>query len=251
VYRTDDFGATWRAIAATLPPAAPANVLVEDHANPSLLFLGTDRGLFASIDAGARWVPFQSNMPVVPVRDLVIHPRENDLVAGTYGRGVWVADITPLQQISGEVLASDVHLFAPEPKGLRIETAWGNYRLFGDDVLATQNEPNGMPIVYWQRDAASGPVTIRVSDAGGRVVFTAGQTAGTGLQRALWNLRVQAERSAGRGAGRGGRGGGGAPAPPGNYTITLEAAGRTLTQTATVKPSVMLPRISGPGHSGR
>ena len=108
-----------------------------------------------------------------------------------------------------------------------------------------------MPIVYWQRDASSGPVTIRVSDAGGRVVFTAGPPAGTGLQRALWNLRVQPEGTAGRGAGRGGRGGGGAPAPPGNYTITLEAAGRTLTQTATVKPSVMLPRISGLGNSGR
>jgi hypothetical protein len=209
--------------------------------------------LFASIDAGTRWVPFRSNMPIVPVRDLVIHPRENDLVAGTYGRGVWIADITPLQQISGEVLASDVHLFAPEPKGLRIETAWGNYRLFGDDVLATPNEPNGMPIVYWQRNASSGPVMIRVSDAGGRVVFSAEQAAGMGLQRAFWNLRVQPERTAGRGAGRGGRGGGGGgtPAAPGTYTITLEAAGRTLTQTATVKPPVMLPRISGPGNGGR
>jgi hypothetical protein len=114
-------------------------------------------------------------------------------------------------------------------------------------VLATPNEPNGMPIVYWQRDASSGPVTIRVSDAGGRLVFTAEQPAGTGLRRALWNLRVQPQQP----AGRGGRGGGGVPAPPGNYTITLEAAGQTLTQTATVKPPVMLPRISGPGTSER
>jgi hypothetical protein len=94
-------------------------------------------------------------------------------------------------------------------------------------------------------------VTIRVSDAEGRIVFTSELPAGTGLQRALWNLRVQPERPAGRGGGRGGRGGGGAPAAPGNYTITLEAAGRTLTQPATVKPSVMLPRISGSGTGER
>jgi photosystem II stability/assembly factor-like uncharacterized protein len=129
VYRTDDYGASWRAISASLPAAAPANVIVEDPVNASLLFLGTD-----------------------------IHPREHDLVVGTHGRGVWVADITPLQQMSDEVLARDLHLFAPEAKGLRIETGWGNYRLYGDQVLATPNEPNGMPIVYWQRDPSSGPV---------------------------------------------------------------------------------------------
>jgi photosystem II stability/assembly factor-like uncharacterized protein len=248
VYRTDDFGASWRPMTASLPPAAPANVIVEDHANPSLLFLGTDRGLFASLDAGARWAPFRANMPLVPVRDLVIHPRENDLVVGTHGRGVWVADITPLQQMSEEVLGRDVHLFTPEAKGLRIETNWGNYRLFGDDVLSTPNEPNGMAIVYWQREASSGPVTIRVADAGDRTVFTAERPAATGVQHVIWNLRT-AGAGPGRGGGRGG--GGGAPVPAGDYTVTLEAGGRTLSQPATVKPPVALPRISGPGTPRR
>jgi photosystem II stability/assembly factor-like uncharacterized protein len=239
VYRTDDFGASWRAITASLPAAAPANVIVEDPVNASLLFLGTDRGLFASIDAGARWVPFRSNMPIVPVRDLVIHPREQDLVVGTHGRGVWVADITPLQQMSEEVLARDLHLFAPEAKGLRIESDWGNYRLYGDQVLATPNEPNGMPIVYWQRGASAGPVAIRVTDAAGRSVFTSERPSGAGLQRVIWNLRVQTP-----GGGRGG----GAPVPPGEYSVTIESGGRTATQLATVKPPVALPRISGPAR---
>jgi photosystem II stability/assembly factor-like uncharacterized protein len=241
VYRTDDFGASWRAIAATLPTAASANVIVEDHVNRSLLFLGTDRGLFASVDAGATWVPFQSNMPVVPVRDLVIHPRENDLVVGTHGRGLWVTDITPLQQWSPEVLSVPVHLFAPEPKGFRIESDWGNYRLYGDDILATPNEPNGMPIVFWQRDAGSGPATIRIADADGQTVFTQQVPAGAGMRRVLWNLRVQSGGAGGRG---GGRGGGGALAPAGTYQVTLESGGQIQSQSATVKPPVSLPRIS-------
>lgn len=242
VYRTDDYGASWRAMTASLPAAAPANVIVEDPVHASLLFLGTDRGLFASVDAGTRWVPFRSNMPIVPVRDLVVHPREHDLVVGTHGRGVWVADITPLQQMSEEVLARDLHLFAPEARALRIESDWGNYRLYGDQVLATPNEPNGMPIVYWQREASSGPVTIRVTDASGRLVFASERPSGAGLQRVLWNLRVQPP-----GGGRGGgRGGGGAPVPPGQYTVTIESGPRTLTQPATVRPPVALPRISGP-----
>jgi photosystem II stability/assembly factor-like uncharacterized protein len=247
VYRTDDFGASWRAIAATLPDHAPANVIVEDHTNASLLFLGTDRGLFASVDTGATWTPFQANMPVVPVRDLVIHPRENDLVVGTHGRGAWIADVTPLQQMSEEVLAEPFHLFAPEPKGLRVESGWGNYRLYGDDVLMTPNEPNGLPIWFWQRDAAGGPATIRVTNAAGEVVYQTALEAGAGLRRAFWNLRVSAGggRGGGRGAGRGGGGGrGGAEAAPGQYTVTLEAGGRTFTQPATVKPPVSLPRIA-------
>ncbi len=244
VYRTDDFGASWRAITATLPTAASANVIVEDHVNRSLLFLGTDRGLFASVDAGATWVPFQSNMPIVPVRDLVIHPRENDLVVGTHGRGLWVTDITPLQQWSSDVLSAPVHLFTPEPKGLRIESDWGNYRLYGDDILATPNEPNGMSIVFWQRDAGSGPVTIRVNNAEGQTVFTEQVPAGTGMRRVLWNLRVQSGGAGGAAVGRGGRGGGGALAPSGTYQVTLEAGGQTQARTATVKPPVALPRIS-------
>ena len=84
-------------------------------------------------------------MPVVPVRDMVIHPRENDLVVGTHGRGAYVTDITPLQQLTGEVLASDFHLFTPEAKGARVESGWGNFRFFGWRHVTTRNEPNPPP----------------------------------------------------------------------------------------------------------
>ena len=255
VYRTDDFGATWRAITTTLPANAPANVIVEAPESPSVLFLGTDRGLFASVNAGESWAPFQSNMPIVPVRDLVVHPRENDLVVGTHGRGLWIADVTPVLQMSADVLEEPIHLFAPEPKGPRIESGWGNYRLDGDNVLMTPNEPNGVFIWFWQRDASAGPATLRVTSAAGETVWETQVEAGAGLRRAFWNLRAsgQATGRGGRGAGSGqaGRGGGfgrggrgGAQAEPGQYTVTLEAGGRTFTQPLIVKPPVSLPRIA-------
>lgn len=243
VFVTEDFGATWRRLTATLPANAPANVIVEDARHRSLLFLGTDRGLFASIDRGATWVPFQANMPVVPVKDLVIHPREHDLIVGTHGRGLWVTDVSVLQETTPEVVAKPRHLFAPEAKGLRIESGWGNYEMSGDDVLATPNEPNGMPIVVWQGPGATGPATVRVTDAAGQVVFSQAVPAGVGLRRVVWPLRVAPAGAAG--GGRGGGRGGGVPAPAGTYTVTLEAGSERQTQTATVKAPVAPRRISG------
>ena len=231
VFRTDDFGATWQSLSATLPASAPANVIIEDAKNASLLFLGTDRGLFASIDGGARWVLMKANMPIVPVRDLIIHPRENDLVVGTHGRGLFLTDITPLQEMTEQVLAKPVHLFGIEPKGMRVESGWGNYRLFGDDILNTPNEPNGMSIAYHQRDAT--PVTITITNAAGATVRTLQQPAGTGLQRVLWNLRDAQNQQV----------------QPGTYTVTLTAGGAREVRQAVVKPDVVLPRLDAfPGR---
>lgn len=245
VFVTEDFGATWRRLMATLPSNAPANVIVEDARNASLLFLGTDRGLFATIDRGATWTPFQANMPIVPVKDLVIHPRENDLIVGTHGRAIWVTDVSVLQETTPEVVSKRLHLFEPEAKGLRIESGWGNYQMNGDDVLTTPNEVNGMTIAVWQRDAGGTPATVRVTDAGGQVVFSQQVPAGAGLRRVVWPLRVAPAGAAGGGRGGGGRGGGGAPAPPGTYTVTLEAGTERQSRPAVVKPPVAVPRISG------
>ena len=96
---TDDFGATWTSIAANLPNE-PINVIFEDLKNPNLLFVGNDTGVFVSIDRGARWVKMNNNMPNIPVHDLLVHPRDHDLVLGSYGRDFWITNIAPLQELN-------------------------------------------------------------------------------------------------------------------------------------------------------
>ena len=225
VYRTDDYGATWKALATSLTAAA-AHVLAEDVRNANLLFLGTDHGLFVSIDGGVQWTRFQSNLAPAPVRDLIVHPRENDLVVGTHGRSVWIADIAPLQEITEELLARRAHLFAVEPKGWRVESGWGNYRLYGDRALMTPNEPNGISIAYYQRDAADGAARVRITDASGTVVRTLPGPAGSGIRRIVWNLRNEQNRMV----------------EAGLYTATLELKDVTLTEPVRVQPSVVVPR---------
>jgi hypothetical protein len=227
VYRTSDWGASWQPITAGLDEAS-ANVIAEDHRNPRLLFLGTDHGLFTSIDGGAQWVAMQSNMPIVPVRDLIVHPHENDLVVGTHGRGVFVTDITPLQQITEQVLASETHLFEPEPKGLRVESGWGNYRLFGYRHITTPNEPNGVLLDVYRSGASTSPLALRITDATGNTVRTLQiePWAEAGIQRVVWNLRDD-ERQ---------------PVEPREYTVTLEADGASQTVTVRVESPVILPR---------
>jgi hypothetical protein len=225
VFRTDDYGETWRSLAGDLPRAS-ANVLVQDRKNADLLFLGTDHGLFASVDAGVSWTAFQGDMPVVPVRDLVIHPRENDLVVGTHGRGAFVTDITPLRELTPAILSSDLHLFAPEHKGLRVESGWGNFRLFGWRHVTTPNEPNGVLLDVYQGRPGADTLDLVIRDGGGAVVRTLEEQGAVGLHRVVWDLRDEDRH----------------PVSPGSYSVTLEAGGGTQHRILTVKPPVVLPR---------
>src|SRR5688572_22890945 len=109
LFKTEDFGATWTSISSNLPNE-PINVVYEDHRNPNLLFVGNDHGAYVSIDRGVRWVKMNNNMPNIAIHDLLVHPRENDLILGSYGRGLWVTNIAPLQELSPAVLNADVHL---------------------------------------------------------------------------------------------------------------------------------------------
>lgn len=225
LYKTTDFGATWTVVSGNLPDA-PINVIVEDRENPDLLFVGTDRGVHVSIDAGRRWVALQNNMPAVVVRDLVVHAREDDLVAGTYGRGIFITDISPLQELTAEVLARDVHLFDIEPQGRRIESGWGNYSLYGDRHVVTPNEPNGLTIYYYLKDPAPERVRITVTDRAGTPVRTLEGESGAGINRVLWDLRDAEEEWV----------------APGEYTVTLVSGPHTRTRTAPVQEPVHLPR---------
>jgi hypothetical protein len=252
LYKTTDYGATWTKISANLPTGA-VNVVVQDRKNRNLLFVGTDMGVFVSIDGAASWTRFKSNLPTVAVHDLLIHPRENDLVLGTYGRGFWTGDISPLQDLSPDTFKQNVHLFDIEP---RTHYGFGNqgmnYRLFGDKYISVPNEFDGMIINYWVKEAASAPARITITDVSGRQVAQLTGQARAGLNRVQWGLNEIAAPPAGApaaAAGRGGRaggagagggrgGGGGSLVAPGDYLVTLEIGAEKQTKVGKVRERI-------------
>lgn len=230
LYKTADYGETWTALNAGLPEK-PINVVIQDRKNADLLFVGTEQGVYVSIDGGRKWVPFKNNMPWVKVTDLVIHPRENDLVVATYGRGLFVTDITPLRELNENVLGQDVFLFEIEPKVQRIYGGIGNYQLLGDSHPMTPNEPNAVVINYYLKEKAAAKVNIRVTDPYGKVLREINGKGEAGMNTAQWDMRVP--RPQGQAPGFGGFGGG-AMVDPGEYVVILEIGDKTFTKKALI-----------------
>src|SRR5262245_19083100 len=234
LYRTTDFAATWTSISSNLP-ARTINVIVEDYRNQNLLFVGNDIGVYCSIDGGRRWAPLRANMPTVPVHDLIIHPRECDLVAGTYGRGIWITNVAPLRELNETVLNEDAHFFAVQPRARRNEGALGGYRLTGDRHAITPNDLNGLSLVYYLKVDAKSKVTITVYRADRSVIRTIEGPGKAGINSIAWNLgglntQFAPDESQLR------PGGVSAAVPPGEYEVTLQVEERKLTQRAVVRP---------------
>ena len=233
LFRTSDFGTTWTSIGDGLPDA-PINVVVQDGTNPNLLVIGNDLGVWVTIDGGERWQRMKADLPTVAVHDLTIHPRENDLVLGTYGRGVFIGDISPLRELSDEVLAAPFHLFEIEPRPYYGFRALGNFHLFGHRYLEVPNEPDGLVINYWLRDAHAGGATAVVTDISGEQIARLEGPSDAGLNRILWNMRPGSGGERGGRGGFGGRGG----APPlaaGDYRITVTVGDGTQTKVGRIR----------------
>ena len=246
LYRTTDYGKTWTPITGDLPKA-PINVVVQDRKKKDLLVVGDDVGVFVSIDAGARWTRLKANLPTVAVHDLTIHPRENDLVLGTYGRAFWAGDITPLQELTADTLEKPAYLFDIEPRARYGFSSQGmNYHLFGDKYLSVPNEPEALAINYYLKADAAAPAKIAVTDSTGRLVRQMEGPAKSGLNRAYVSLAGSfggRGPSTGSGQSAGGRGGRGAvpgegPLPIGDYTVTVDVAGQSLTKPAKVRARI-------------
>jgi photosystem II stability/assembly factor-like uncharacterized protein len=256
VWKTTDYGQTWRSIAANLPTEAGINMIVEDRINPNFLVLGTELSLFISLDGGGSWTKVRGNLPTTPIYDLKIHRRENELIVATHGRGIWIADVSPYQHLTSAVQAQPAALIPVQPTVQwtgELSTFRANYNFNG------QSRPTGVIINYYLQRDVTGDVTIRIYDGTRMIAETTGaKTAGINTVR--WNMQAQREAGPGDAAGgrggrggfgsRGGRGGGNATpmfptaaagtvlstVRPGDYRVVLTVAGQDYTQIATISP---------------
>jgi hypothetical protein len=191
VYMTTDNGRTFKSIASNLPTGGPdfVHVIREDLRNPELLFVGTDVGVYVSTNRGGAWQRFMSDLPSVPVHDLIIHPRDNELVAGTHGRSIWIVDITPLQQFDAQVATKAAHLFAP-----RTAFQWGESTINGGSnghlLFQSPSPQYGADIWYHLARPAGGPVSVVVTNGGGDVVANINGPNTAGLHRVSWNYSL-------------------------------------------------------------
>jgi photosystem II stability/assembly factor-like uncharacterized protein len=190
VYKTTDYGETWISIASNLP-AEPINVIREDHKNPNLLFVGTEFAVHVSIDGGKNWTRMKTNMPTQPVHDLVIHPRENDLVVATHGRGFFITDITPLQELTAKVHSKDVHLFDIESK-----VRWINnkFNVSSSSNFEGESEPNGIVINYYLKNKVKDDVKVAVYK-GNKLINEMKGDKTKGISQVLWDMTIRRERT--------------------------------------------------------
>ena len=190
VYRTSDYGKTWTLITNGIPhsPLSYAHCVREDPVRKGLLYLGTENALYVSFDDGENWQPLQSGLPHAPVYWIAVQERFHDLALATYGRGFWILDdISPLQQMTPEVRASDAHLFMPRD-AYRFrnvtEPASATY-----DPTAGHNPPFGAVINYYLKSATKDAVKIEIADASGKTLRTIDGTKNAGVNRIWWDMR--------------------------------------------------------------
>ncbi|MGH9352880.1 MAG: VPS10 domain-containing protein, partial [Terriglobia bacterium] len=190
IYKTSDYGKTWKLISGGIPKSvfSYVHVVIEDPFRKGMLFAGTENSIYASSDDGGQWVPLQLNLPRAPVSWMVIQKRFHDLVLSTKGRGFYILDdISPLEQLTPQVLDSSAYLFKPRP-AYRFRRV-SETRVVPDDPSAGRNPPYGADINYYLKAAPAGDVAISILDQQGRVVRTLKGAKNPGVNRVYWDLR--------------------------------------------------------------
>ncbi|MCA1829459.1 MAG: WD40/YVTN/BNR-like repeat-containing protein [Myxococcales bacterium] len=227
VYRTTDFGRTWtRIVSPAQGVRGYAHVIKEDSVSKSMLFAGTEFGLWISLDNGKTWAQFEgADFPAVAVRDIVVQPREGDLVIATHGRGIWIIDdLTPLRALTPDVLAKDA-VFLPEravqqriiPNG-----GWAE----GDATYYGQNPSMGAVIAWYQRTRhLFGPIKLEILDSEGKLVDAIPASKRRGINRVAWSMQVKPPRVP-RAATLAGASLSGPRVVPGTYTLRLTKGGQ-------------------------
>jgi photosystem II stability/assembly factor-like uncharacterized protein len=249
LYMTEDYGKNWKRLDVNLPKDVYVHAVREDPARRGLLYLGTERGVMYSADAGTVWRPLKLNLPTVAVHDLVV--KDNDLILATHGRALWVLDdLTPVREMSATIADKPVHIFSiPDAVRWNSGFAWGR-------TGAAPNPPTGASITFALKAKPRGPVTLDILDSSGVTIRTLRSTpqprlgiddgeadaeapkgdlpTASGIQRVEWDLRYEgAERI------KGGKIDSGDPSVgprvlPGRYTARLSADGQSATATVQV-----------------
>ena len=249
VYASVDGGNNFRSIGEGIPKGHSVTAMTEDPKNPNVLYSGTEFGLFVSPDRGGKWLRVKSNLPTVPIHEIVFHPRDNDMIVATHGRSIWILDdATPLQQMA-EAMKADNYLFDVRA-AMQFNPA--NDRGFvTDKPFFGKNPTYGAPISYYLSKAQK-DIALRIRDAAGTQVREISgrdvrDASGAGVNRVYWDLRHQpllplagqgqGQAGGGGGGGGGGFGGGGNNGPhvlPGDYRVTLVVDGKDVA-TKTVR----------------
>jgi photosystem II stability/assembly factor-like uncharacterized protein len=277
IWKTTDYGQTWTSIAGNLPKEA-INVVREDPRNANLLFVGTDLGVYVSLDGGTSWskmrgapaatgggggrgggggagrgggAPARSLglLPTNPVHDLKIHPREHELIVATHGRGIFIADVSPYEELTPSVMGADAYLFEIGPA---IRWVGGERGAMASSNFPGMSRPNDVGISYYLKNDAAGDVKVRIYD-GSRLISEMDGPKSAGVNTVRWNMQERRDRIPGEaaGGGRGGRGGGGGgggrgggggadpnsvttEAGLGDYRVVLAVGGKEYAQTARI-----------------
>jgi photosystem II stability/assembly factor-like uncharacterized protein len=257
-----DFGQSWQPIVQGLQGQI-ARTLTEDLKNPDVLYLGTETGLFVSLNRGKAWQRLRANLPTVRIDEITLHPRDNAMILATHGRTIWILDnLSPIQEFSSAVTTT-AKLFTPQPVAMfRRPASDRNYQFWGDQTFFGENPPQAA-VISWHTSGQGSSVQLKISDAAGREVrdisgAVLANSVKPGIHSACWDLRVQpgpagagagggrgqaggggtptqspfgAGCGGGAGGGRGGFGGGGNTGPfvlPGTYTVALVIDGKTV-----------------------
>lgn len=241
VWKTTDFGKTWTEMTAGLPRDAGSYTIYEDVVNPRLLWVGTETGPYVTVDGGKQWHRFGKNVPPVPVEKMAMSFRDRDLVLGTHGRGVWIANVAALEEYSDTLLAERAHLFAVPP-AMQFHYA-DTYPSFGSRPWLAPNPPRGARISYWLKEAQPGPVNLVITSSAGDTVRTIHGPGYAGLQAATWDLTREKPRPREKG-------GPNTPAElkrvlPGEYVVRLTVGKSKMEEKITVGdwPSDSLARV--------
>jgi hypothetical protein len=262
LYKTNDYGKTWKKIVSGIPSSAFTRVIREDPHRRGLLYAGTETGMYVSFNDGESWQSLQLNLPVVPITDLTIHKREKDLIVATQGRSFWILDdLTVLHQFKDTIAQADAHLFKPEES---YRMPGGGFRIPSAASIG-ENPPAGASVWYHLKEKPKGEVTIEILDAAGKAIkkfsskapeapaATPGGEEGfgfggpparvaaeKGMNRFAWDLRyTDATRFPGLIMWAGNTSG--PRAVPGSYQVKLTVDGKTLTESFEVKKD---PRVA-------